>query len=72
MKTVVQQQSKNFQTLKQAFIDDNVCLMECTVKATGEKVAAICTHYIDEEEQHNFTPFAIFLNGNPFELLTPP
>ena len=69
--TIVQDHKQNFETLSQAFADGAVALMECVVKATGEKVATICAVVFDGKE-YTFTPFAIFLNGNPFELLEPP
>jgi hypothetical protein len=67
-KTVVQSHKNNFETLRMAFANNDVMLMECTLKASGEKVAVICTSVLDGLEWHT-TPFAIFLNGNPFELL---
>jgi hypothetical protein len=71
-KTIVQEHTKNFETLRRAFKDGAVCLMECTEKATGEKVAVICTVFIEEDGEYQFTPFARFFNGNPYELLTSP
>lgn len=70
-KTIVTAHKANFETLKKAFSSGNVALMECTEKITGEKVAVICAVVFDGEE-YNFTPFAKFFNGNPYELLIPP
>ena len=70
-KTIVQKHSANFETLQRAFNDGQVALMECEEKATGEKVAVICA-YVWDGETYNFTPFARFFNGNPYELLIPP
>ena len=62
---------ENFEVLKKAFFSHNVCLMECKIKATGEKVAVICAlNYIGDEIE--FVPFAQFFNGNPYEILEPP
>jgi hypothetical protein len=55
--------------LKKAFEEDAVCLMEVTLKATGERVAALCAAVRHEDNTASFAPFAIMLNGNPFELL---
>ena len=70
-KTIVQQHSKNFDTLERAFKSDNVALMDCILKSTGEHVAVICAVSTAGSEAQ-FTPFAMFFNGNPFELLIPP
>jgi len=67
--TIIQDHKQNFETLKRAFINDDVALMACTIKDTGEKVAVICSVYKDEEKMFNFTPFAMFFNGNPYEIL---
>ena len=69
--TVVQQHEENLETLRLAFLNGDVSLMECTLKTTGEKVAVICAHTIEERE-HRFIPFAMFFNGDPYELLEPP
>lgn len=69
--TIVTAHKKNFETLSRAFSQGNVALMDCTENATGEHVAAICVVTFDGK-QYQFTPFAKFFNGNPFELLTPP
>lgn len=69
--TIVQAHGQNFETLKKAFQEGNVCSMECTLKETGEKVAVICAVGFDGTE-YNMTPFAMFFNGNPYEMLVPP
>lgn len=63
---------QNFETLSQAFADDRVCLMEVEIVATGERVAALCAVNNEENEELSFVPFALFMNGNPYELLNPP
>lgn len=70
-KTVVQQHTQNFDTLKRAFAQGHVALMECKVVATGEVVATI-TAVTRQGTEYCFTPFAIMMNGNPYELLAPP
>jgi hypothetical protein len=70
MKTIVQKHTDNFETLQRAFLEDNVCLMECTDKATNEKVAIICAVNINGECE--MVPMAMFFNENPYERLTPP
>jgi len=62
---------KNFETLKAAFRRGDVALMECRFNATDERVAVICAVGKDGDEIA-FTPFAVMLNGNPYEMLSPP
>ncbi|MDB4778241.1 DUF6117 family protein, partial [bacterium] len=71
MATVVQQQTVNFETIKQAFENGDVALLECQLKETGERVAVITAVYHDDGEIC-FVPFAMLFNGNPYELLNPP
>jgi uncharacterized DUF497 family protein len=71
-KTIVQKHSANFETLKRAFLNDQVCLMDCIEKATGEHVAVICTAQPAPGNEIEFVPFAKFFNGNPYEMLLNP
>ena len=59
----------NLENLRLAFEDNAVCLMEVVLKSTGERVAALCAAVRSEAGDVSFTPFAIMLNGNPYELL---
>lgn len=61
----------NFEMLKKAFQNNDVALMDCVEKATGEHVAVICA-IVKDGDGFQFTPFARFFNGNPFEMLIPP
>jgi len=70
--TIVQKHTQNFETLRGAFLQDSVGLVECTENSTGEKIAVICAISKDKEGTVTITPFAKFFNGNPYELLTPP
>ena len=66
-------QSENFDTLSRAFKNGDVCLMECTVKKTGEKVAVICAVCRDNlGMEFEMMPFAVMINDNPYEVLNPP
>lgn len=62
----------NFETLSKAFTNGDVCMAECTVKATGETVAVLCAGYVDKEQNVNLVPLAQMLSGNPFEEIQPP
>ena len=70
---------ENFLTLMAAFENGDVILVQCKHATTGEDVTAICTiesvdnlHKDDPEKQYDLTPFAVFLNENPYDVLIPP
>ena len=69
--TVVQQHKPNFETLRAAFENGDVALLECQLKATGEPVAVVVAVNRDSDE-FAFVPFAMMFNGNPYEMLNPP
>lgn len=61
---------KNFETLKAAFDNNDVGLLECKDAETGEYRAAICAFYRDGDEIVG-VPFAILPVGNPYDTLIP-
>jgi len=67
----VKEQKDNFDTLSRAFASGNVGLVEVTLKSTGEKLAAVCA-IVKDNGTFVVTPFALMMNGNPYELLEPP
>lgn len=64
--------SANLKTIILAAKVGALGLMECEFKATGEKVAVLCVFSEDDNKQIHMTPFAVLLNGNPYEMLNPP
>ena len=62
----------NFQTLVDAFQNNDVALMECQLSATGEAVAVICAANRMPDGEIEFAPFAMLFNGNPYEMVNPP
>ena len=62
----------NLKTIIRAAEAGALGLMECEFKATGEKVAVLCAFTPDDKGMINMTPFAVLLNGNPYEMLNPP
>jgi hypothetical protein len=69
--TIVQQHSQNFETLREAFENRDVALLECELKTTGEIVAAIVA--VNRDGNHfGFVPIAMMFNGDPYESLNPP
>ena len=63
---------QNFETLRQAFANDDVALLECELAATGEAVAVLCAANRHADGEIEFAPFGMMFNGNPFEIVNPP
>ena len=61
----------NFETLKKAFKNKAVALMECTDAETGKPVIAVCAINTVNGE-YEFIPLANMFDGNPYEELNPP
>ncbi|HMS55289.1 MAG TPA: DUF6117 family protein [Fimbriimonadaceae bacterium] len=62
---------QNFDELSRAFGAGDVALMEVRRVADQTVVAVICAvSFIDGE--YEFTPFAVMVEGNPFDLFDPP
>lgn len=61
----------NFETLRGAFENGHVALVEVRRRIDGAEVAALCAVGSIGEE-FTLTPFAIMVEGNPFELFSPP
>lgn len=59
-------ESKNFETLKLAFENEDVCLLASRHKRTGKDHVLICAVARDENGLYVFTPFARLLDGNPY------
>jgi len=63
----------NLETLKQVFANDDAALVQCTDKATGKPVVALCAVVFNEEaEEFEIVPFAKMFDSNPYEDLLPP
>jgi hypothetical protein len=61
----------NLETIKRAARGNDLALMECVLNSTGERVAVLCA-VARQGGEYNFSPFAVMMNGNPYEMLTPP
>jgi hypothetical protein len=58
-----------FRTLRRAFANDQVALVECTIKATGEQVPVVCAI---SPGFYAIVPLAQLFAGNPYDLLEVP
>ncbi|MCC7102420.1 MAG: hypothetical protein IT206_04995 [Fimbriimonadaceae bacterium] len=63
--------TRNFNTLSKAFSAGHVALVEVRRAADLNPIAAICA-LSREGDQFGITPFAVMIEGNPFELYDPP
>jgi hypothetical protein len=62
---------RNFDTLRQAAVDGNLALVECTDAVTGEPRYVLCAVGRDGTE-FVLTPFGHLAPGNPFDAYLPP
>jgi hypothetical protein len=63
--------AKNFVTLKKAFANGDVALVECKDNATGEYRAVICIVMGKEGGMVQLAPLAEMAKGDPFDQWTP-
>lgn len=63
----------NFLTLERAFKNDDVCLVACTDKATGQLVPTICmVNMHPDDGEIELVPVAKMFTGNPYDEVDPP
>ena len=68
---ITKEYKANFETLKKAFKNKAVALVECTDAETGKPVITVCAVNIVNRE-YELIPLAKMFDGNPFEELLPP
>lgn len=61
----------NLETIIRAAKNGDLCVMECTDKATGKPVIALCAAGRNGKEIV-MSPLAKMFDGNPYEELDPP
>ncbi len=61
----------NFSTLARAFEHGHAALVEVQRVSDGAVVPAVCTIGF-ADGLYEITPFALLIEGNPFELFNPP
>ncbi len=62
----------NFDTLRQAALNNDLALMDCRHRDTGEPIAVLCAANRLLRGEIGFVPLAMLFNDNPFDFLVPP
>ena len=62
----------NFQTLLRAADDGALALVSAVRKAEQQPVALVCAMQQNEDKTFTPVPFAVMVEGNPFELFEDP
>ena len=63
---------KNFNTMLRAAKADDLCLMSAIRNSDGAPVALICAAQRNDDKSISLIPFAVMIEGNPYDLYTPP
>jgi hypothetical protein len=71
---IAEHHRSNFETLEQAFVNGDVCLLACTDKTTGVMIPTICAmkNSGDDEAPIEFVPLAKMFLGVPYDEIDPP
>ena len=64
--------TQNFQTLLDAAINADLCLMECSYADSTELCNVICAVHQQKDGSFEFVPLAKLFDGNPYEEIIPP
>lgn len=62
----------NFDTLRQAALNNDLALMDCRHRDTGKPIAVLCAANRLPRGEIEFVPLATLFNDNPYEFLVPP
>ena len=62
----------NFDTLRQAALNNDLALMDCRHRDTGEPIAVLCAANRLPRGEIGFVPLAMLFNDNPYDFLVPP
>jgi hypothetical protein len=65
-------ETTNFDTLKQAAENDDLALVRSAWQATQEPCALVCAVTTYEDNSVELTPFAVLIDGDPYELFEAP
>lgn len=64
--------TKNFETMRKAFANGDVALVECTDVQTSKPVVAVCMVNRSPGGEYVMVPVAKLFDGNPYHELAPP
>lgn len=62
----------NFHMLETAAKAGDTCIMDARDKATGKSVVLVCAAQHEADNSISMVPFAVMINGNPYEMYDPP
>lgn len=71
MRVITSSEQANLATIERAAARDDLGLVVVTERATGLERVALATIGFDGTK-YTISPFALMIDGNPFELLDPP
>lgn len=57
----------NFDTIRRAAENGDLCLLEVYERTTGKPAVMLCAGFTDENDEVNLIPLAQMLEGNPYE-----
>jgi hypothetical protein len=63
---------KNFETLKRAYNEGALALVSAIRKSDNRPVALVCGIQTNQDQTLTPIPFAVMVEGNPFELFHDP
>ena len=64
--------SANFNTLKRACLNGDLCLMSSIRKSDNQPIGLVCAVNRVEGGGFQFSPLAVLIEGNPYELFHDP
>lgn len=62
---------ENFKTILRAAKHEDLALLECQDRQTGEYVACVCAVFVDEAGLYNMVPLARLFAGDPYDDVRP-
>lgn len=62
----------NFETLTRAFRNNDVAIVASRDAKTGEPVTLLCAMQKEDDDEVTIVPFAIMIDGNPYEMFVSP
>jgi len=63
---------KNFETLLNAARHGDLCALDVRRKSDGKSVVAVCAINKSKQDEVEFVPLAVMVEGDPYEMYDPP